>query len=58
MNQPQPTERTAKTVPASKEPTKAPWHRPTITFVPLQSTASTPGSFVDGSISDSDTNSP
>ena len=47
MNQPQSTERTAKTVPASKEPTKAPWHRPIITFVPLQATAFTKGSPTD-----------
>jgi len=52
MNQPQPTKHAAKSEPAAKALdqalSKAPWHRPTITFVPLQATANGGGSFKDG----------
>lgn len=48
MNQPQPTQHTTKPVPAAQEKSKAPWHRPTVTFVPLQATADGGGSFNDG----------
>jgi len=52
MNQAQPVKHTAKTDPTPKALdqalSKAPWHRPTVTFVPLQATAAGSGSVTDG----------
>ena len=46
MNQAEPTKRTVKRDAVSKEKSKATWHRPTVTFVPLQATALSGGTAV------------
>ena len=48
MNQAELTKHTAKCDAVSKEKSKATWHRPTVTFVPLQATAFVSGSNTDG----------
>ena len=48
MQTPQPDSLSHQTVHAPKHQPKAPWHRPTITFVPLTSTAFNQGSPIDG----------
>ena len=47
MQEQQPRDPKREAVPAPKQKTKATWHRPTITFVPLQTTAASVGSFKD-----------
>ena len=51
MQAQQPSSPKTQSVPAPKQQPKATWHRPTITFVPLQTTALKTGSFIDGSFS-------
>ena len=51
MQAQQPSSPKTKAVPTLKQQPKATWHRPTITFVPLQVTAIKVGSFTDGSSS-------
>lgn len=48
MQEQQSSSPASKPVPAPKQQPKATWHRPTITFVPLQTTALKIGSFGDG----------
>lgn len=57
MNKLQPAAQTTKTNSVSETPrsasSKASWHRPTVTFVPLQGTAFFSGSITDASTSGS-----